>query len=64
MTPILYLGCNTTDLTVTFSIAGVRWEYYLATPADVDSADFLARRWQGKGLAWAKKRARREERLN
>lgn len=57
---IFYLGRNDLDGTLTFSINGVRWEYWLHR-ADLESLDYIAKRWITKGLANAKRRAYRSE---
>jgi hypothetical protein len=63
MTSILYLGRNYTDSTITLSIEGQRYEYWLA-PQVCDTIEFLCRRVSmGKALALAKRHARRWERL-
>lgn len=56
---IYYLGRNDTDHTITLSINGQRWEYWLHNAQAVESAEHLAKRVSvGKALAYAKRHAK------
>lgn len=61
---IQYLGHNATDHTVTFSIGGKRWEYWL-NPTQCLSVTHLAHRISsGKAFAYAKRHALKTERIS
>lgn len=54
---VYYLGRNTTDHTVTLSINGQRYEYYL-TPTQCDTVEYLCKKVSAlKALSFAKSRA-------
>jgi hypothetical protein len=55
---ILYHGHNITDRTVTFSVDGVRYEYWFNKPGYYRVVEHLAHKVSlGKALAFAKKHA-------
>jgi len=57
------LSTDYLDNTVTISVDAARYEYYLPSAQAVDSAEFILRRFPGKGLNFLKTRATKVERL-
>lgn len=58
---IFLLSHNTTDHTITFGIGSKRWEYWL-NPSQCDTVQYFARRFgPRKALAYAKRRALRQD---
>lgn len=53
---ILFIGCNHTDCTATFSIDGARWEYFFANTSVLNAIIRIARYSAGKALVQAKHR--------
>lgn len=62
--PVIFLHSHDTlDHTITLSIDGTRWEYYL-TPQQCDTAEYLCRKISArKALAFCRARSTRQVKL-
>ena len=60
-TPIIFLGRNYPDLTLTIAIGTQRYEYFFREPCVIDAIEHVLKRWPRKGLNTAKRRAYKVE---
>ena len=56
-TPIIYLGRNYIDQTLTIAIGTQRYEYFFDSPMVADAIEHVLKRWPRKGLNTAKRKA-------
>lgn len=48
---------NDTDNSITIWLDGKQYEYFLASPASLHTAEYLLKHWPMKGLNYMKKRS-------